>query len=101
MIIGKRNPTLTETTPVENLGDFISRVKPETVINLFFNTEDGLKRIPPVLLGNPTAEQLKNSRYLKSQIISSRKHYCTVDITSGWNVYIDSVFDPNQYELKA
>ena len=59
----------------EKLGDFMRRVKDDTVLNLYFVTETGSKRIPTPLFGNPTAEQLRDNRYLQSQVVASRKHY--------------------------
>ena len=68
----------------EKLGDFMRRVKDDTVLNLYFVTETGSKRIPTPLFGNPTAEQLRDNRYLQSQVVASRKHYCNEVISSGW-----------------
>ena len=45
----------------EKLGDFMRRVKDDTVLNLYFVTETGSKRIPTPLFGNPTAEQLRDN----------------------------------------
>ena len=47
----------------EKLGDFMRRVKDDTVLNLYFVTETGSKRIPTPLFGNPTAEQLRSGGF--------------------------------------
>lgn len=75
----------------EKLGDFMRRVKDDTVLNLYFVTETGSKRIPTPLFGNPTAEQLRDNRYLQSQVVASRKHYCNEVISSdGPSTWIPS-----------
>lgn len=82
----------------EKLGDFMRRVKDDTVLNLYFVTETGSKRIPTPLFGNPTAEQLRDNRYLQSQVVASRKHYCNEVISSGWTIHVDTKFDQAAFE---
>ena len=78
----------------EKLGDFMRRVKDDTVLNLYFVTETGSKRIPTPLFGNPTAEQLRDNRYLQSQVVASRKHYCNEVISSGMD-------HPRGYQVRS
>lgn len=82
----------------EKLGDFMRRVKDDTVLNLYFVTETGSKRIPTPLFGNPTAEQLRDNRYLQSQVVASRKHYCNEVISSGWTIHVDTKFNQAAFE---
>lgn len=82
----------------DTLGGFLDSCKDGTTILLYFDTEDGIWRIPHILGDPPTAGQLKNNPYLRPMAIRERSRFQIAGTSeTGWTVRISERFDAGKY----
>lgn len=89
------------TQTMQTLGEFMTRCKPNTVLDIFFKTANGEDTIPPELSDRPTAQQLLDNTYLNGLTIDHRDHFANIRISSGWNIYINQEFDQKAFTGNA
>lgn len=83
----------------QSLGEFMDRVKDRTGLDIHFrNDRDDGYLIPKPLANQPTAQQLRDNRYLRDLPISERKHFSNPTFSSGWDIFIDRQFNASSYQ---
>lgn len=89
---------------LDTIGGFLDSCKDETPILLYFDTAEGIQRVPTLLGDPPTVGQLRLNSYLRPLPICERERYQIAGTSdTGWVIRISSRFNPEEYlkELKA
>lgn len=89
---------------LDTVGGFFDSCKDETPIQLYFDTVEGIQRVPTILGDPPTVGQLRLNNYLRPLRIQERERYQIAGTSeTGWVIRINSRFNPNEYlkESKA
>ena len=86
---------------LDTVGGFLDSCKDETPILIYFNTNDGIQRIPHILGDPPTVGQLRLNKYLRPLEIQRRVRYQIAGTSdTGWVIRVDERFKKKKY-IKA
>jgi hypothetical protein len=83
---------------LDTIGGFLDSCKDETPILLYFDTAEGIQRVPTLLGDPPTVGQLRLNNYLRPLLIHERERYQIAGTSdTGWVIRVSSRFEPEEY----
>lgn len=83
---------------LDTIGGFFDSCKDGTPIQIYFNTPEGVQRVPTILGDPPTVGQLRLNNYLRPLAIQERERYQIAGTSdTGWVIRVDSRFDSEAF----